>query len=103
MSVGHVARAVEEAGIPTTVIQVAAFRHVIEEMKLPRAVVTRHPMGRPLGPAGDHARHRFVVETALGLIDSADERAVIDLPGTFVPRGFADSAPRTEERRRRPD
>lgn len=71
MSVGHVQRAVEEAGIPTVSIYVRAFRHVVEEMKLPRTVVVKHPMGRPLGAPGDPVRHAEVVDAALDLLETA--------------------------------
>lgn len=71
MSVGHVQRAVEEAGIPTVSIYVKAFAHIVDEMKLPRAVVVRHPMGRPLGAPGDVARQAEVVDAALGLLETA--------------------------------
>ena len=64
-------------------ILVRAFRHVAEEMKLPRVVVTRHPMGRPLGASGDHKRHRHVAITALELFDSAGERTLVELPEPF--------------------
>jgi hypothetical protein len=76
----------EEAGIPTTAIFISAFRHIAEEMKLSRVVVTRHPMGRPLGPAGDHATHRRVVKAALDLLDGATGR-IVDLPEPFVAGG----------------
>ncbi len=84
VSVGHVARAVEEAGIPTTAVYVRAFRHVVDEMVLPRAVITRHPMGRPLGPPGDAARQRAVVTAALELLP-ASERSVVELPEPYRP------------------
>ena len=87
MSVGHVARAIESAGIPTSSIYIRAFRHVAEEMKLSRAVVTRHPMGRPLGAAGDHARHRRVTMAALELFDGAGKPALVELPEPFRPGG----------------
>lgn len=83
MSVGHVARAIESAGVPTSSIYIRAFRHVAEEMKLSRTVVTRHPMGRPLGAAGDHARHRRVTIAALELFDSAAEPTLVELPDPF--------------------
>ena len=83
MSVGHVSRAIEEAGIPTSTIFIRAFRHLAEEMQLARVVVTRHPMGRPLGAAGDHARHRRVAMSALELFDSADEPTIVELPDSF--------------------
>ena len=71
VSVGHVARTIEEAGIPTVSIYVRAFRHVVDEMKLSRAVITRHPMGRPLGAPGDGERHRRVLAAAVDLLDTA--------------------------------
>jgi hypothetical protein len=77
VSVGHVARAVEEAGIPTVSIYVRAFRHVVEEMKLPRTVVVKHPMGRPLGAPGDADRHTEVVDAALDLLATATEGMTI--------------------------
>jgi hypothetical protein len=83
VSVGHVARIFEGAGLPTSVIMVRAFRHVADEMSLPRVVVTRHPMGRPLGAIGDHARHRRVVITALELFDSAASSTLVELPEPF--------------------
>ena len=71
MSVGHVARSFEAAGLPTTAVYVKAFRHVAERMHVPRTVVTRHPMGRPLGAAFDPDRQEDVVRTALGLLTTA--------------------------------
>ena len=58
-------------GIPTVSILVRSFRHVAEEMGYPRTVVTRHPMGRPLGPPGDTTTQRHVVGTALNLLAQA--------------------------------
>lgn len=77
MSVGHVARAFEAAGLPTVVVQVRAFRHVAEEMKLPRTIITRHPMGRPLGAPGDRRRQRQVVRAALSLLETATKAPVL--------------------------
>ena len=78
-------RAIEGVGIATTAVFVRAFRHVADEMKLPRVVITNHPMGRPLGPVGDTARQRQVVEQALALIDTATERTIVDDPTPFRP------------------
>ena len=92
MSVGHVARAFEDAGIPTVAIFVRAFRHVAEDMRLPRTVVTRHPMGRPLGAPGDRARQQDVIEAALDLLDAATQNgSIVELgspwrPGTITGR-----------------
>lgn len=84
MSVGHVARAVEEAGIATVGIYVSAFRFVAEDMSLPRTVITPHPFGRPLGPVGRPERHRAVVEAAFELLESAATGpAIVEMPGRF--------------------
>ena len=85
MSVGHVARAFEEAGVPTTAIYVSAFRHVAVEMALPRVLITRHPFGRPVGPAHDSERQLAVVTAALDLVNTATEgRSIREMPGAFT-------------------
>lgn len=73
VSVGHVARLAEEAGIPTVGIYVKAFAFHARNLRLARTVVTRHFMGRPLGAPGDVERHREVMRTALGLLESAEQ------------------------------
>jgi hypothetical protein len=86
VSVGHVARAVEASGIPTVSVFVRAFRHVAEQMRLARTIVTRHPMGRPLGAPLDHERHREVTFAALDLLERAEEpEAVVELEAPFRP------------------
>ena len=86
MSVGHVALAAERAGIPTVTVMVRAFRHVAEQMGLPRTVVTRNPMGRPLGPAGDREAQRSVIAAALDVLETATEGGtVIELDAPFRP------------------
>ena len=67
VSVGHVGRAIEEAGIATTAVYVRAFGHVVDEMKLPRVLITNHKYGAcDLGfPRDDQVRlHR----TGSGLV-----------------------------------
>lgn len=71
MSVGHVARGFEAAGLPTTAVYVRAFRHVADRMRLARVVVTRHPMGRSLGAPFDAERQLTVVRRALDLLTTA--------------------------------
>ena len=71
MSVGHVARLLEAAGVPTVIIAVAAFAFRMEKMMLPRLVKTPHPMGRPLGAPGDRARQRESLLAALKLLEDA--------------------------------
>lgn len=99
MSVGHVARALEETGISTVTIMVRAFRHVAEAMRLPRTLITRHPMGRPLGAPGDAERQRAVVEDALALLEHATvgetvvEREEPYRPGRLPVRSAGGTAP----------
>ena len=84
MSVGHLARLLEEAGLPTVIIAVKAFQPVLEAMKVPRAVITRNPMGRTLGPPGDRERQRGVILAALRLLAEAKQGgAVVELPESY--------------------
>ncbi len=71
MSVGHIARLVEEAGIPTVIIATEAFRPRLEAMTVPRLVLTPNPMGRPLGAPHDVAGQRKTLNAALALLESA--------------------------------
>jgi hypothetical protein len=70
-SVGLVARALEAAGIPTVSVFIQAFRHRALQLRVPRVLVTPHLMGRTIGPVGDAARQRDVVEAALQLLEDA--------------------------------
>ena len=65
-------------GIPTVAVYVKSFRHVAENMGVPRAVVTRHPMGRPVGPACDVERQQAVIDAALDLLENAAAGGAID-------------------------
>ena len=71
MSVGHVSRILEEAGIATVIIAVRAFRDCLDSMKVPRAVITHNVMGRPLGRPGHADQQRAAVVAALELLASA--------------------------------
>ena len=71
-SVGLVARALEAAGIPTVAVFVRAFAHVAGRLRVPRVLVTPHLVGRTIGPVGDRARQREVVQAALRLLVGAD-------------------------------
>ena len=64
MSVGHVARAIEASGIPTVSVFVRSFRHLAQTMGVPRTVITRHPMGRPMGAPRDRLRQTAVLNAA---------------------------------------
>lgn len=80
---GHLARLIEEAGIPTAAVYVRAFAHVAEAMRMPRVVVTRHPVGRTLGAPHDVQRQREVLESALELLETARSPALVELPMAY--------------------
>lgn len=71
MSVGHLARLLETAGIATVIVAAQAFRPRMEIMALPRLLLTPHLMGRPLGLAGDAEGQRAVLEAAFILLETA--------------------------------
>jgi hypothetical protein len=78
VSVGHTARVIEEAGIPTVCVYIRAFRHEAEALKPPRTLITRHILGRTIGAPGDADGQRRVVRAALRLLETADA------PGTIA-------------------
>ncbi len=70
----------------TVVVYIEAFSHYAQAMRLPRTLVTPHPMGRPLGPPGDTGRQREVVAAALRLVDTATGPGTIEtLQGSYRP------------------
>ncbi|NOY45504.1 MAG: hypothetical protein GXP50_08650 [Deltaproteobacteria bacterium] len=77
MSVGHVARTIESAGIPTVAVYVKAFEKVARKMRLPRVLLTPNPVGRPLGAPGDRERQAAVVRAALELLETASEGGMV--------------------------
>ena len=86
MSVGHIARALEAVGIATVCIYVEAFRHRAITLRVPRALVTRFPMGRNLGAPGNAEEHLRVLRTALGLLERAGEAStIVEFPEDWEP------------------
>lgn len=73
MSVGHIARLLEEDGISTVIIATEAFRARLEAMTVPRLVTTPYPMGRPLGAPHDMAGQQRTLLAALDLLASATQ------------------------------
>ena len=78
VSVGHVARAIEESRIPTVTIATKAFAYRAREMRLPRTLVVPHPLGRSMGAAHDIERQNEVLNAALGLFESATNNATME-------------------------
>ncbi len=76
MSVGHVARVFEAAGLPTVIIAAAIFQDRLIAMSPPRLLTTPFWLGRPMGRPGDAATHRAVLTAALDLLDSATEPTI---------------------------
>jgi hypothetical protein len=90
--VGHIARLLEESRIATVVIGSSIFRDRLEAMRLPRTLLTHHPMGRPLGAPGDHATQRSVLLAALDLLENAREGGrIVDFATQYLP-GANDSS-----------
>jgi hypothetical protein len=71
VSVGHLVRLLEEAGIATVIVAVRAFQPRLQAMAVPRLVTTPFLMGRPLGLPGDYQGQRRVIDVALHLLATA--------------------------------
>jgi len=73
VSVGHVSRLLEAAGIPTVVVASKVYAPRIVPMNVSRLVLTPQPLGRPLGAPGDTERQRMVLNEAKTLLETATE------------------------------
>lgn len=67
MSVGHIARRLEEEGIQTLIIASFSYEEVLKSMKVPRLLCTPFPMGRPMGKVGDFSMQVKVLKEGLAL------------------------------------
>ena len=81
VSVGHLARVIEAAGVPTVVVYPIAFRSFVQVLRPPRTLLNHSLMGRPIGRARDDGGQRAVVLAALKMLEEASD------PGTI--REFA--------------
>ena len=79
MSVGHIARLFEAAGIATVIIAAAPFQERLAAMHVPRLVVTPSLMGRPLGMPGNHFQQRATLAAALSLLSQATASQIVRL------------------------
>lgn len=85
---GLVARAIEQAGIPTFTIR--AFPEMLALVKAPRAAWVRFPRGAVLGEPGDAERQLTVLRHCLRLWeDWRDPGTLVELPFKWrrPPRG----------------
>jgi hypothetical protein len=81
VSVGHVARAFEEAGIPSVIIMSTVFRDRTASMNPARILLTPHPMGRPLSAPFDVEKQKDVLKAGVALLDN------VNVGGTVVEYG----------------
>ena len=77
MSVGHVARALEEVGIATVVIAVKSFETRMRMMSLPRVLLTPQLLGRPMGRPFDEKTQTNILRAALQLLEKADQNGTV--------------------------
>ena len=77
MSVGHVARSFEEAGVPSVIIMSRVFKHRTAAMNPARTLLTPHPMGRPLSAPFDSEKQKDVLKAGFGLLESATSGGTI--------------------------
>ncbi len=90
---GLIARVIEAAGIPTVCISLQ--REITAQVKPPRAIFLKWPMGHPMGEPHRPAQQRKVLEDALELLVSAREPGVIvDLPYRWKRETYPGEAPR---------
>jgi hypothetical protein len=77
MSVGHIARAFESSGIATVVIAVKSFETRMRMMALPRVLLTRELVGRPLGNPFNRNKQKLIVKQALALLETAEKNGTV--------------------------
>jgi hypothetical protein len=63
------ARTLEEAGLSTVLVTPMPFW--AERVGVPRVLAVEFPFGQVLGPIGDAAQQRRVIEAALALLETA--------------------------------
>ncbi|MBI4251052.1 MAG: hypothetical protein HY618_01200 [Candidatus Tectomicrobia bacterium] len=76
---GLVARAIEAAGVPT--VSVSIVKEITLQVRPPRALFLRWPLGHPLGEPGRPAQQRQVMLDALGLLETAAAPGALLEPG----------------------
>jgi len=76
--VGHLARLLEEAGIATVIIAVRSFRSKLEQLTLPRVLLTPYLLGRPVGPPGESEQQLATLRAGLDLLENAREGGTIE-------------------------
>jgi hypothetical protein len=78
MSVGHIARLLEENKIPTIITASKVFEKQLQAMHLPRVLLTSNMMGRPLGKPFDKTTHKNIILKGLNLLDKAQKSGTME-------------------------
>ncbi len=73
---GLIQREIEARGIPTVCITIV--RKFTEEVRAPRAMFLKWPLGHPVGEPFKKEEQTFIVKKALSLLET------IETPGTIV-------------------
>lgn len=73
MSVGHIARVFEQAGIPTVSFGIQAFKNRMVPMSIPRLVFTPELLGKTLGMPNDTPTQRRYLDIGLDLLENASQ------------------------------
>ena len=63
-----------------------AFAHRASDMSIPRTLVVRHPVGRPMGAPFDTSRHTYVLNAAFDLFESTTANDnTVEMPEAYRP------------------
>jgi hypothetical protein len=77
VSVGHVARIFESAGISTVTVGVRAYKSRMVPMNIPRLVLTPELMGKTFGRPNDSDTQTKYLQIALDLLENATEGGAV--------------------------
>jgi len=78
MSVGHIARLLEEKQIPTIIVASEVFEKQLTAMHLPRVLLTENLMGRTLGRPFDYTAQKNVILKGLDLLTKATQSGTME-------------------------
>ncbi len=77
MSVGHIARLLEDHQIPTIIVASKVFEKQLKAMHLPRVLLTPYMAGRPLGKPFDKTAQKNTVLKGIDLLSEAKENGTV--------------------------
>jgi len=84
MSVGHIARLLEENQIPTIITASKVFEKQLKAMHLPRVLLTSNLVGRPLGKPFDRTTQKNIILKGLNLLDGAQRSGTVESYDTMI-------------------